>query len=106
MKAILKKSLNLVNALVDVISTCEHYAQIICAMRLSQMIVQSCWDTDSPLCQLPHFSAEILRACRNRGIKEIYDLTELDEADRNSLLGLSEGQIEEVAGVCNIIPDL
>jgi pre-mRNA-splicing helicase BRR2 len=57
---IVRKVLNLLSACVDVLSS-EGHLNAMNAMELSQMVVQSMWDRDSPLKQIPHFTPEVIQ---------------------------------------------
>ena len=104
-KEILEKSLKLVHALVDIISTYSWLNPVLLAMELSQMIVQACSVKDSNLYQLPHFDQDLVERCKDNGIKDIGDLLEMEDDDREKLLNLSQKQLESVAGACNKIPN-
>lgn len=75
-------------------------------MDLSQMVVQAVWNTDSPLRQIPHFSAEVIERCAAAGVKEVIDIPELEDADRSKLLQMNNRQLMDVARFCNSFPDL
>lgn len=55
---VLEKVLNLLSACVDVMSS-NAWLSALGAMDLSQMCVQACWESDSPLKQIPHFEPEV-----------------------------------------------
>ena len=55
---VIEKILNLLSACVDVMSS-NAWLNALGAMDLSQMCVQACWDTDSPLKQIPHFEPDV-----------------------------------------------
>ena len=59
---VLEKVLNLLSACVDVMSS-NAWLNALGAMDLSQMCVQACWETDSPLKQIPHFEPEVWSQC-------------------------------------------
>ena len=50
---ILKKSVRLIQACVDVVSSSSWLSPALAAMEMSQMIVQATWATDSYLKQVP-----------------------------------------------------
>jgi len=54
---ILGQVLKLLSAVVDVLSSGGH-VNALSAMDLSQMVVQACWNTDSPLRQIPRAFAD------------------------------------------------
>lgn len=104
-KEILETSLKLVHAMVDVISTSGWLTPALLAMELSQMIVQASLVRESPLYQLPYFDQDLVEKCKNAGINDIGDLLEMDDEPRERLLNITQKQLEEVAQVCNRIPN-
>ena len=97
----------LMMAMVDVLSSNGWLLPALAVMELSQMVVQAMWNKDSPLKQLPHFSAELITRCRDIDVHSIPDILELDDAVRTSLLSsLTPQQLQDVARVCNAYPDL
>lgn len=76
------------------------------AMELSQMCVQAMWDSDSPLKQIPGFTPEVIKRCNAEGVKSVYDVMELEDDQRNSLLQMDARQMKEVAKVCNAYPSI
>ncbi|CAG8027630.1 unnamed protein product [Penicillium salamii] len=123
---IVGKVLNLLSACVDVLSS-EGHLNAMNAMELSQMVVQSMWDRDSPLKQIPHFSPEVVKVANefkyvasksfpisvntNHPLCRINDIFEFMEAmdpsenkDHATLikrLGLDAAQLSQVASFTN-----
>ena len=104
-KKILETSIKMVHAMVDVISSSGWLTPALLAMELSQMIVQACLVKDSTLFQLPYFDQDLVEACKRSGINEISDLLDMDDEPRKELLQLTQKQLDEVAKVCNKIPN-
>ena len=97
----------LLMAMVDVLSSNGWLLPALAVMELSQMLVQAMWNRDSPLRQIPHLSEEVMQACRQRGITGVADILDMDDADRQQLLGsLTPQQLQDVARVCNAYPDV
>lgn len=65
----------LVQALVDCIGYNSWLKPAIMAMKISQMLVQGLWVTDSPLLQLPHFTTDLVKKCNDKGINTIGKLS-------------------------------
>lgn len=106
-KDILSKVLNLLQAAVDVISSNGWLGPALNAMELSQMSVQAVWDRDSPLKQIPHFSAEIIKRCQDRGVETVFDVMEMeDDARAEVLKGLAQRQMADVAKFVNRYPNI
>lgn len=76
------------------------------AMELSQMCVQAVWDSDSPLKQIPGFTSEVIKRCAAADVKSVYDVMELEDDQRNSLLAMDARQMREVAKFCNAYPSI
>ncbi|KAI9893658.1 MAG: DEIH-box ATPase [Vezdaea aestivalis] len=83
-ETILSKSINLLSAAVDVLSS-EGHLNAMSAMEMTQMVVQAMWDRDSPLKQIPHFEAGVVKAATDAGISDIFDF--MDAMDPSSNKG-------------------
>lgn len=103
---ILIKAIRLIQACVDVLSSNGWLSPALAAMELAQMVTQAMWAKDSYLKQLPHFSAEIIKRCQEKSIETVFDVMEMEDEDRNALLGLSEAQMADVARFCNRYPNI
>ncbi|RKF59071.1 Pre-mRNA-splicing factor brr2 [Erysiphe neolycopersici] len=104
---ILSKVLNLLSAIVDILSSDGHI-NAMNAMEMSQMVVQAMWDRDSPLKQIPNFTPDVIKAANEYGVKDIFEFMEaMDPAenpDYNTLikkLGLSQSQLATAANFTN-----
>lgn len=96
---ILTKVISLLSACVDVMSS-NAYLSALGAMDLSQMCVQAMWETDSPLKQIPHFDAETVARCKQANVDSVYDITELEDDQRNDLLRLDQRQMSVTPSSC------
>lgn len=105
-EAILTKATRLIQASVDVLSSNGWLSPAVAAMELSQMVTQAMWSKDSYLKQLPHFTSEIVKKCTDKGLETIFDVMEMEDEDRNNLLGLSDSQMADVARFCNSYPNI
>jgi pre-mRNA-splicing helicase BRR2 len=103
---ILSKIMRLIYACVDVLSSNGWWSPALAAMELSQMLTQAMWAKDSNLKQLPHFTSDIIKRCEEKKVESIFDVMEMDEADRNALLGLGTEQMADVAKFCNRYPNI
>jgi pre-mRNA-splicing helicase BRR2 len=108
LKFILEKSIKLIQALVDVISSQSWLKPALASMELSQMIVQGQWDKDSVLLQIPHFDAQIVSQCTSHDppIETVFDVIDMDAEDRDALLNLSPEKMSDVALFCNAYPNI
>ncbi|KAM0747473.1 Sec63-domain-containing protein [Meredithblackwellia eburnea MCA 4105] len=102
---ILTKVLNLLSACVDVMSS-NAFINALGAMELSQMCVQAMWDSDSPLKQIPGFTSEVIKRCVDADVRSVYDIMELEDDQRNTLLQMDARQMRDVAKVCNAYPSI
>ncbi|KZT07923.1 putative RNA helicase [Laetiporus sulphureus 93-53] len=102
---VLEKVLNLLSACVDVMSS-NAWLNALGAMDLSQMCVQACWETDSPLKQIPHFEPDVIKRCKEAGIESVYDIMEMEDDARNALLQMDARQMRDVATFVNSYPTL
>eukprot|EP01027_Heterolobosea_sp_BB2_P011038 GEZU01016104.1.p1 GENE.GEZU01016104.1~~GEZU01016104.1.p1 ORF type:complete len:2151 (-),score=711.87 GEZU01016104.1:145-6597(-) len=103
---ILEQALKLLQAIVDVISSNGWLNPALAAMELSQMVVQAMWDRDSVLLQLPHFTPELVKRCNKAGIEGIFDIVEMEDEQRDSILQMTPRQLADVARVCNKYPNI
>ena len=107
-KLVLAKVPELLQAMVDIISTSGWLAPCIAAMELSQMIVQAVWDSESVFRQLPHFSTDLITRLTKMEpeCETIFDLLGMDDKRRNSILQLGKREMADVARVCNRFPNI
>lgn len=109
-KLILKDSLKLIQAIVDVISSNGWLKPALAAMELSQMVVQGLWNKDHVLKQIPHFTDEIIKRClAHQGeepVESVFDILTLEDDVRNDLLRLPDDKMADVAVFCNNYPNV
>lgn len=103
---ILGKSIRLIQACVDVLSSNGWLSPAVAAMELAQMVTQAMWTKDSVLKQLPHFNADIIKRCQEKGVETVFDIMELEDSDRSRLLQLTDQQMADVARFCNRYPNI
>ena len=102
---ILNRIVPLTYALIDVLSSQGWLAPALAAMEFCQMCVQGLWDSDSPLRQLPHFSAERVKIAAEVGCESISEFVELEDSAKLSILkGLPGRAISEIATFANNYP--
>jgi pre-mRNA-splicing helicase BRR2 len=109
-RLILGQSVNLIQAIVDVISSNGWLKPALAAMELSQMVVQGLWNRDNVLLQIPHFTKEIIERCvayeGEDAIESVFDILSLDDDVRNDLLRLPDEKMADVAVFCNSYPNV
>jgi len=112
---ILRRSVKLLRALVDVISSMGWLKPALAAMELIQMIVQARWSWDNALLQIPHFDKDIVGRIENYNknvededdkVENVFDILELEDEDRNELLRLNGKKMSDVARFCNAYPNV
>lgn len=103
---ILSKSIRLIQACVDVISSNGWLTPAIAAMELTQMITQAVWNKDSYLKQLPHFTSDLIERCNKHNVESIFDVMDLEDEDRNKLLRMDDAKMMDVAKFCNRYPNI
>ncbi|KAL9184266.1 hypothetical protein ACHAXT_002352 [Thalassiosira profunda] len=109
-KRVLCDSINLIPAIVDVISSNGWLKPALAAMELSQMVVQGLWNKDNVLMQIPHFTKEIVDRCEayqgEEPIESVFDILTLEDDVRNDLLRLPDEKMADVAVFCNNYPNI
>lgn len=70
------------------------------------MVTQAMWSKDSYLKQLPHFNAEVIKRCKEKGIETVFDIMELEDENRAKLLQMSDAQMADVARFSNRYPNI
>lgn len=99
---VLGRSIRLLQAMVDVISSNGWLNPALATMELCQMVTQGIWARDPPLMQCPHISREIAQC-----IETVFDFIELGDKPRKKMLdGLSDSQIADVARWAERYPDI
>ncbi len=106
LRVILRDSIKLLQALVDVVASQGWLKPALAAMELSQMVVQGQWDKDSVLLQVPHFNADIVSRLRAAGVESVYEVLEMDDDMRVQCLQLPPAQMSDVALFCNSYPNV
>lgn len=103
---VLGKVIPLLQACVDVISSNGWLTPALAAMELAQMCVQAVWDRDSPLKQIPYFTTDIIKRCKDNGAETVFDIMELDDKVRNEALQMEARHLIEVARFVNRYPNI
>ncbi|KAL2915246.1 Pre-mRNA-splicing helicase BRR2 [Polyrhizophydium stewartii] len=105
-KLILGKIVRLIQACIDVLSSSGWLSPALSAMELSQMSVQAMWDRDSPLKQLPHITPAALARLAKAGVEQVFDIMEMEDADREAALAITPQQMADVARYVNRYPNV
>lgn len=113
----LKYMLQLSTALIDaMISVCKHQDALLTAatcIEFGQYVTQALWvKGDSPLLQMPHFTAEEVKHCKSSNsktgtlIKSIKEYKDLPEDQRKGMVNFTESQKKDVTQFLKIFPDI
>ncbi|XXG59104.1 hypothetical protein AAC387_Pa04g1243 [Persea americana] len=108
-REVLLSANRLLQAMVDVISINGWLGLAFLAMEVSQMVTQGMWECDSMLLQLPHFTKELAKKCKEnpgKSIETIFDLVEMEDDDRQALLQMPDAQLLDIAHFCNCFPNI
>ncbi|CAI8601242.1 unnamed protein product [Vicia faba] len=108
-REVLLSANKLLQAMVDVISSNGWLSLALLAMEVSQMLTQGMWERDSMLLQLPHFTKELARKCKENpgtSIETVFDLLEMEDIKRRELLSMSDSQFLDIARFCNRFPNI
>lgn len=105
-KEVVKTSVELLTAMVDVILSGGWLKPAIAAIELCQMLIQAVWDSDSSLMQLAHIDRNRAALLKDSfEVSDIFAFVDMEDADRNEALkGLSENQVTEIATACQQFP--
>merc|ERR1719253_2061538 len=110
LKHVLGESINLIPAIVDVISSNGWLKPALAAMELSQMVVQGLWNKENVLMQIPHFTKEIVERCESykgeNPVESVFDILTLEDDVRTDLLRLPDEKMADVAVFCNNYPNV
>ncbi|CAG9460374.1 unnamed protein product [Pedinophyceae sp. YPF-701] len=105
-RAVVRGASRLLGAVVDVIASNGWLSPALAAMELSQMVVQGMWERDPVLLQLPHVTRDLAARAKAIGVESVFELLDMEDADRTKLLSMDAGQLAELARVCNRYPDI
>ena len=70
------------------------------------MITQAVWKKDSYLKQLPHFSAEVIKRFNDKKIDSIFEVMEMEDAERDELLQMSKVHKQDVIHYYHRYPNI
>uniref|UniRef100_A0A2K5CU86 SEC63 domain-containing protein n=1 Tax=Aotus nancymaae TaxID=37293 RepID=A0A2K5CU86_AOTNA len=96
MEEILSKAIWFIQSCVDVLSSNGWLGPALAGMELAQMVTQ----------QLTHFTSKHIKCCTDKGVESVFDIMEMEDEERNTLLQLTDSQITNVACFCNCYPNI
>lgn len=105
MMQVVRTSVRLLHAMVDILSNKNALNACIAAMELCQMVAQALHTKDSFLLQLPGVNRALADKCEAAGVEELGALQEMEDGARRRLLALPDAAYAAVAAFCNRYPD-
>jgi translocation protein SEC63 len=109
----LKYMLQMSTALIDaMISVCKHQDALLTAatcIEFGQYVTQGLWIKDSPLLQMPHFTAEEAKHCKTKSgvaIKSIKEYKDLPDDQKKGMVNFTEPQKRDALQFLKIFPDI
>ncbi|KAG5420021.1 brr2 [Candida metapsilosis] len=102
---VLKIFVRVLNASIDVLSGEGHLSAML-AMDLWQMVSQQVWSFENHLKQVPKFSEEILKRCKEHNVETVYDIMSVEDDERDEILQLEDDDLNEVAMFVNSYPNV
>ncbi|KAJ3190089.1 DEIH-box ATPase [Gaertneriomyces sp. JEL0708] len=106
LKWLLRRCVRLLYAMVDVVSSFGFVGPCLGTMDLCQCVVQATWVGDSVLKQIPHFTTDVIQRCEKAKVEGVWDLVEMEEADREKLLEFNRRDMADVARFVNRYPSI
>ncbi|GMH49503.1 hypothetical protein TrRE_jg10995, partial [Triparma retinervis] len=106
---VVSAAVKIIQACVDVIATNYHLKAAVAAMEVSQQVVQGRWKKDDVLLQIPHFTDELVKKAKARGVNSPFDVLEVEDEVREDLLsdfGEDSVEMSEIAAFCNSFPSV
>ncbi len=104
---IVSRSVRLLRAMVDILSSAGWLEPTLICMELSQMLVQAVWSADKPLLQLPHFDDKLVEALAAHEVVGITDVYDMDPGTRKQVMsGLSKVQVGEISEALQTYPEI
>lgn len=79
-KSVLDQALRILNAMTDVAADSGFLDTALGCMKLTQMVVQACWDDDDPLDALPHMRKDLRAALAKAGARTVRDVAAMKSA--------------------------
>uniref|UniRef100_A0A7S1KPB1 RNA helicase n=1 Tax=Percolomonas cosmopolitus TaxID=63605 RepID=A0A7S1KPB1_9EUKA len=105
-RVVMRECSSLIKALADVISTHSWLAPSLVTMDLSQMVHQAMWDKDADLLQLPYFDIALGQKFSQHDVDTVFDLIEMDDAQRSQILQFTPEQMQDLAKALNRFPNI
>ncbi|RHY56831.1 hypothetical protein DYB30_002034 [Aphanomyces astaci] len=101
----LKKSIHLIDGIVEICVSKGWLQSIINAIEFEQHISQALWVKHSSLLQLPHFTEADVKAALvgKNAVRSLAQFIELSEDDRKGMAKMSDDEKAEVNRVCDTI---
>jgi len=108
LKYMLRLSGGLIDAMIQVCKHQDWMQTAINSIEFGQLVAQAMWVKDSPLLQLPHFTAEEIKHCEKgkTKIKSVQEYRDLPDDQKKGMAEFTEQQKKDVANYLKIFPDI
>lgn len=109
LKYMLQMSTALIDAMISVCKNQDNLQTAAMCIEFGQYMTQALWVKDSPLLQMPHFTAEEVKHCtkgKNVALKSIKEYKELPDEQKKGMLNFTESQKKDVLEFLHIFPDI
>ncbi|KAI8382525.1 Pre-mRNA-splicing helicase BRR2 [Nakaseomyces glabratus] len=95
----------LLSSMIDILAS-QGLLSALTVMDMYQMVMQALWDIDSPLKQIPYFTNDIIKICKEKNIDSVYDIMELDDDVRDEILSFNDPELLNIASFVNTYPNI
>lgn len=95
----------LLSSMIDILAS-QGLMSALTVMDMYQMVMQALWDIDSPLKQIPYFTNDIIKICKEKNIDSVYDIMELDDDVRDEILSFNDSELLNIASFVNTYPNI
>ena len=108
LKFMLQKSTALIDAMISVCKHQDNLSTAATCIEFGQYMTQAIWVKDSPLLQMPHFTAEEIKHCEkgNKAVKTVHGYKELPDDEKKGMVNFTESQKKDVSEFLHIFPDI
>jgi pre-mRNA-splicing helicase BRR2 len=95
-----------IRGLLEIISSATEYEDLVERHREDSVLKALSQRVPNKLRGNPKFNADIIKRCQKKSIETVFDIMELEDDERTSLLQLNDQQMADVARFCNRYPNI
>ena len=103
LKYMLRMSTSLIDAMISVSQQQDLLQTAATCIEFGQYVTQAMWVKDSSLLQLPHFTEEEVKHCKNATITEYRDL---EDSQKKGMANFTDEQKKDVGTYLKMLPDI